>query len=326
MKTYIRAIVFAGLCVPVILAARPPQDKPVESTTLPWAYGVNDPSYKAPPQDGTIHHIPNSEKAMTWAQAHDIHNVADWHPEEHPAMPDLVVHGRGDVRACAYCHYPNGLGRPENASLAGLPVAYLIQQVADFKSGARKSSEPKMGPPNLMIAIAKVATDEDLKIAAEYFAALPVRPWVKVVEAKTVPKSITVGGMHSQLPGNEMEPIGKRIMEFPVDLERTELRDYDASFIAYVPEGSIKAGEALVTTGNAGKTLQCSICHGADLKGLGPIPRIAGRSPSYIARQLYDIQHGSRNGTGAALMKPAVMNLTNDDITAISAYVASLAP
>jgi cytochrome c553 len=327
VKNSVRALIFAAIGVPAILAAQPPQNKSADPSPMPWAYPINDPTFVAPAEDGTVHHIPNSDKGMTWTQAHDIHNVPDWHPDEHPAMPDPVVHGKGTAaRACGYCHYPNGLGRPENASLAGLPVAYFIQQVDDFRSGARKSSEPRMGPPGLMVDTAKAADEADIKLAAEYFSALPMKTWVKVEEVKMVPKSNVVGGMHSQLPGNEMEPLGKRIMEFPVDLERTELRDFDAPFIAYVPVGSVKKGEALATTGGGGKTLQCSICHGPDLKGLGPIPRIAGRSPSYIARQLYDIQHGSRNGTGAALMKPAVMNLTEDDIIALSAYIGTLAP
>jgi cytochrome c553 len=326
VKIFTKSMVGMLVCLLAGASASPQHDTVADPPPLPWAYTVNDPSYKAPADEGSIKHIPNTEVAMTWAQAHDANNVPDWHPNEHPPMPDVVVHGRkGVVRACGYCHYPNGLGRPENSAIAGLPVAYFIQQVADFRSGARKSSEAKMGPPNLMIDTAKGASDDEVKAAAEYFAALPIKPWIKVVETKIVPKSIIVGGMHSQLPGTEMEPLGERIMEFPEDLERTELRDFDAPFVAYVPEGSVKKGEALATTGG-GKTLQCGICHGPDLRGLGPIPRIAGRSPSYIARQLYDIQHGSRNGIGAQLMKPAVQALTEDDIISLSAYVASLAP
>ena len=72
--------------------------------------------------------------------------------------------------------------------------------------------------------------------------------------------------------------------------------------------------------------MPCGICHGPDLKGLGPIPGIAGRSPSYIVRQLYDFQHGTRAGIGSALMKPAVEKLMIDDMIALAAYAASLAP
>ena len=53
------------------------------------------------------------------------------------------------------------------------------------------------------------------------------------------------------------------------------------------------------------------------------MPGIAGRSPSYLGRQLYDMQHGSRTGNWVALMKPVVANLGNQDIVAIVAYLAS---
>jgi cytochrome c553 len=81
----------------------------------------------------------------------------------------------------------------------------------------------------------------------------------------------------------------------------------------------------LITNG-AGKTTPCAICHGAELKGLGPVPALAGRSPSYIMRQLYDFRHGVRDGPWAALMKPVVAGLSEGDMVAIAAYTASLAP
>jgi cytochrome c553 len=175
-----------------------------------------------------------------------------------------------------------------------------------------------------MIAYAKAMTGEEVKAAAEYFAAMPWTPWIKVVEAPTVPRTRIAGGMFLRLDGNETEPIGDRIIEVPDDTERTEmLRDPRSGFTAYVPVGSIKKGEALVTTGSSGKTTKCSVCHGADLKGLGPVPGIAGRSPSYTVRQLFDTQRGTRKGVWADLMKPVVANLTVDDMLAIAAYTAS---
>ena len=194
------------------------------------------------------------------------------------------MHGRRpDVRACGYCHLPNGQGRPENASLAGLPAGYIVQQMADYKNGLRKTSESKMGPPTTMLAIGKAANDAEVKAAAEYFASIKPKPWIKVIEAKMVPKTHVSGWMFVETEGADkgMEPIGSRVIEMPVDLERTELRDSKSSFIAYAPVGSIKKGEALVTTGGAGKTIKCSICHGADLKGhrersvdLGPLAEL----------------------------------------------------
>ncbi|HET7108949.1 MAG TPA: hypothetical protein VFI38_19200 [Candidatus Acidoferrum sp.] len=241
-------------------------------------------------------------------------------------MPAIVAHGRQpDVYACAYCHLPNGLGRPENSSLAGLPAAYILQQLADFKSGARKSSEPDLKPVTNMIGVAANARDDEIQIAANFFAALKPKPWIRVVEAKFVPKTTVAGWMLVVSTPHEMESIGDRIIETPENLERTELRDDNSSFIAYVPPGSLKRGRALVTTGN-GKTVICATCHGPNLKGIKSVPSIAGRSPSYIVRQLYDMQCGARNGANIAPMKPIVANLSIYDLIDIAAYTSSLEP
>lgn len=293
----------------------------------PWAFAVNPPGTQQAPDDGTVRHVPGSSKAFTLTQIRDLFTVPDWHPDGHPPMPEVVSHGaKPAVFACGYCHLPNGLGRPENSSLAGLSAEYIVQQVADFRSGARKSSEPASLPVNLMIAVAKAVSDADLKAAAEYFSALRPKPWIRVVETSTVPKTHVAGWMLVASEGGATEPIGHRIIEMPEDLERTELRDATSGFVAYVPAGSIRKGEALVTTGGAGKTTPCAICHGADLKGLGPVPALAGRSPSYIVRQLYDMRHGVRIGPWSDLMKAVVAQLTEDEMVSIAAYTASRAP
>ena len=293
----------------------------------PWAFVVNPPGSQPAPDDGTLRRVPGSSVAFTLTQIRDLFSVPDWRPDDHPAMPEIVKHGaKPAVFACGYCHLPNGLGRPENSSLAGLPAEYIVQQVTDFRNGTRKSSELQSLPVNLMIAVSKAVSDEDLKIAAEYFSALRPKPWIRVVEANTVPKTHAAGWMLVASETGATEPIGQRIIEMPEDLERTELRDAGSGFVAYVPAGSIRKGEALVTTGGAGKTTPCAICYGADLRGLGPVPALAGRSPSYIVRQLYDMRHGVRNGPWAELMKAVVAQLSEEDMVAIAAYTASRAP
>jgi cytochrome c553 len=297
----------------------------------PWAYTVNPPpasgAKPAPaPADPTPHTIPGSSVSLTVQQTRDAFNPPDWFPETHPPMPESVAHGRRpEMRACGFCHLVNGQGRPENASLAGLPAAYIIQQMADFKSGDRKSAEPRMGPPNAMIQDAKAATDDEVRTAAAYFSSFPYRKWVRVVEATDVPKTRIAGWMH--VPTNDgAEPLGRRIIEIPEDVSRTELRDATSGFVAYVPIGSIARGEALVKTGGNGKTVSCGTCHGPTLKGLGPVPPLAGRSPSYTVRQLFDMRQGVRKGPWSALMTAAVEKLTIDDMIAIAAYTASREP
>lgn len=326
MKILARALVFAALLAPTI-GAKPPQPANDADGPPAWAYPVSPTDEKAAPDDGSLKHVPGSGKAMTSTQALDAYNVPDWHPDDHPAMPNIVEHGRKPlVRGCGYCHLPNGLGRPENASIASLPAAYIEQQIADFRSGARKSSEPNMTPPLGMIQIAGAATDEEVKSAAEYFSSLKLKPWIRVVETNTVPKTHVSLAMFVKVDGDATEPIGERIVETPENVERTALRDAASGFIAYVPVGSIKKGEALVTTGGSGKTIQCTICHGPELHGIGPVPPLAGRSPSYIYRQLFDLQHGSRKGAWSGLMKAPLEKLNEDDLLSIAAYLASRKP
>jgi cytochrome c553 len=299
----------------------------VENVPPPWAFAANSPGAPAPPpDDGKPKQVPNSTVALTLAQVKDAFNLPDWHPDNHPQAPDIVLHGtKPGVIACGYCHLPNGQGRPENAALAGLPAAYIVQQIADFRNGSRRSSVPDLVPPKLMVGIAKAATDAQVAEAAAYFASLEPKPWIRVVEAATVPKTHVAGYMLVPEAGGSTEPIGHRIVETPENLAATELRDSGSGFIAYVPPGSLKAGEALVKTG-AGRTTPCGVCHGADLRGLGPVPRLAGRSPSYLVRQLYDMQHGARAGAWTPLMMGVVRDLTPDDLIAIAAYVAAQKP
>jgi cytochrome c553 len=291
-----------------------------------WAYPWV-PDFKVPPADDVPQRLPGSAGAFSWNQARDLFFSPDWHPEDHPSMPEVVARGRKpDVRACGSCHRAEGTGGPENSSLAGLSEAYFVQQMADIKSGARKFSGPQRSAVLLMTAAAKAATDAEVRAAAAYFSALKPKRMIKVVESDTVPKTYIARLFFVKLPGGGTEPLGRRIVEFPDDVEQFELRDSRSQFTAYVPVGSVAKGEALVKAGGAGTTISCAICHGSELKGAGPMPRIAGRSPSYVVRQLYDFKHGARAGSGSVLMKPVVEKLSEDDMISIAAYLASLTP
>ena len=161
-------------------------------------------------------------------------------------------------------------------------------------------------------------------------------PWTRVIETELVPKTKISGNLFLPVEQTRTEPIAGRIIEVPEDEEQSEgLRNPRSGFIAYVPVGSVKKGEHLVTTGGMsivdgkivpGKTVMCATCHGPDLQGLADVPGIAGRSPSYLVRQLYDLQQGTRKGPSAPLMQPVVANLTSEDFVAIAAYVTSLVP
>jgi cytochrome c553 len=136
------------------------------------------------------------------------------------------------------------------------------------------------------------------------------------------------GGVFIPVKGEAgTEPLGQRVIEVPVNVEETELmRNPRLGFIAYVPPGSIKKGEALATTGGGGRFTPCTACHGLNLQGLGPVPPLAGRSPSHFGREVWDIQNGTRTGAWTPLMAAVVAALTPDDIVNLAAYTASLPP
>lgn len=289
-----------------------------------WAYPVNPPGFKPAPDDGAARRVPGSDATYTLSQVRDRFVAPDWHPGDHPPMPEVVARGRKPgVFACGYCHRADGPGGPENASIAGLPEAYILRQMADFRSGARQSAVLQRAPVHLKASLAKEVTDAELAEAARYFSRLKPRSNLQVVETDVVPRTTVAGWVHVDTRAGETEPLAGRIVEVPVDAEHFESRDARARFIAYVPPGSVQRGAALAA---GGRTAACATCHGVGLRGMGDVPSIAGRSPSYVMRQLVDIQLGTRAGTAVAPMKPVVDVLTRDEMTALAAYLATLAP
>ena len=186
-------------------------------TPPPWAYGFTTPVPSGTPpaeptpqqvlDDVALHTIPGSKFSFTRAQIANRYGPADWFPEDHPAMPEIVAKGKiyaqPQVYACSLCHYPNGKGRPENANITGLTYEYFMQQMMDFRSGARKTSDPRKANTGLMTRFAQMMTDDEIKVAAQYFTAIPATPWITVVERATVAKTKPQNGMFLTLEGEE---------------------------------------------------------------------------------------------------------------------------
>jgi cytochrome c553 len=310
-----------ALCVllfGVVAAAQNPTPTTIPNGLPEWAYNIPDkvqpPEAKVP----SVVRVTGSSKEYEATAIAGNANPPDWFPDEHPAAPKSV---KGPMpNACGTCHLMSGQGHPESADIAGMPAEYIIRQMNYFKTGARKE-EGRMGP------IARAVPDEDVRQAAEYFAAMKPAPFVKVIETATPPKTyISADARHRRImPEGGTEPIGRRIIQVPEDPMQVTIRNPHSGFIAYVPPGSIRKGEALAK-GGGGKTIQCDICHGEKLTGLGEVPRLAGLQPVYIARQLITLQNGTSAGTNAALMKRVVAKLSEDEIIALAAYLGSLPP
>ena len=326
-----------------------------------WAYGFLTPpawdDKAAPPQNPPTRtlrsnedrdeqlrprHLDGSNATYTLLDVRDGHNVIDWFPGDHPSpMPDIIAHGptklAANARGCGSCHLPNGKGRPENAQPGGLPYAYIVRQLQDFRLGFRRSADWRKQNTPTMVNLAMSMTDEEIQQAAAYFSAVKWNTrWVRVVETDLVPKTRIQGNLFTATETERTEPIAGRIIEVPADQVQAEVyRNPHSGWVAYAPVGSVARGRELVTTGGSmvvgtqvvqGKTTACSGCHGKDLMGTDDVPPLAGRSPSYLARQLFDFQQGTRNGASAPLMRPVVANLTDEDMVAITAYLASLGP
>ncbi len=310
----------------------------------PWAYGFKEPPAPdtprvppgrpgRPPTDPALHGVPGSERKFTRAEITDIFGPADFFPGDHPAPPEIVARGKAPVVwACARCHYHNGKGRPENAGIAGLPVEYFVEQMLAFRNGERLSSDPRKPNTPMMVEYAQAMTEADMRAAAEYFGAMKWTPWIRVVETGRVPQTTISAGMHLPKADGSDEPLGNRIIEVPEDAEAVEVqRNPRVGFVAYVPVGSVKRGEALAGTGG-GRTVACLACHGPglngedNLPGVGAVPGLAGRSPSYLYRQMFDLKTGARHGKRSVFMKPIMAGLAPDEMLALAAYLASLKP
>lgn len=289
----------------------PQWDDEREKALQAKAAAVAGPGYFTTPLQ-----VPGSDRRYTQKQVNDA--PPDWWPQEHPPMPAIVGAGVGDATACAACHLPDGGGTLANAALAGLPQAYLLEQVNAFRSGARINSE--------MHAESLAVTDADLKVAAAYFAGLHLSgPRASVIEAAQVPATHVETWLRVPTPGGSMEPIGNRIIEVPENVQAAKLADSHARFIAYVPPGSLESGRRLATAGDD-RTQACTVCHGSGLRGTTVAPPIAGRSPTYLGRQLVAFATGERSGPANAPMAAEVSRLDLAQIIAVSAYAASLPP
>jgi cytochrome c553 len=308
-----------GLIVALTMAVEsqtPPQVIPHDPA---WAFPITEK--QLPPEDAAPKSVPGSSRTYLPREIDDLLNPPDWFPNEHPPAPSIVLKGHGDALACGVCHLMNGMGHPESAAVAGFTARYILQQMADFKSGVRKDLSGRMN------TIANSLSEQETREAAEWFAGLEPTAFTKVTEAARVPKTFVGNGrMRFLLETGGTEPIGTRIITVPDDQDRVRHRDPHSGFTAYVPPGSIARGRALVQSGGNGKTIACATCHGDDLRGLGNVPHLAGLHPIYIARQLYLFKDGTRHGVDAELMKKPVAKLTDADILALAAYIASLPP
>ena len=326
MKAFVAAAAFIFAATAGTATALSDEDVPP-----PWAWGFTTPPPPGTPRavpalpaaldSITPLRVPGSKLSFTRAQIANPFGPADWFPDDHPTMPDVVAHGRESAQpqiwACGYCHYPNGKGRPENANIAGLSYDYIVQQLMDFRSGARQTSDPRKANTAQMAGFASDDGRGDqggrkilfINAGNALDQSRGERDRAENSNAQRDDVSHACGFRSRERTAGSAHH--RNASECGRDREFCATRGLE--FVAYVPTGSLKKGRALVENGvtaSAGKVTPCTACHELDLRGLGPVPRLAGRSPSYIARQLYDMQHGNRAGTWTPLMSSPILART----------------
>ncbi len=301
------------------------QPKPVTTAELDWAY-PRAPDAPLPQAPTGVYRVPGSPLSFSAGVLND--HTPDWFPNEHPAAPTVVAEGRKNgPEACSNCHNYNGAGYIGVPDLAGLPASYIVEQIHEFRSGRRRSTQAGRPSVQVMTLMAKQLTDQDLSEAAAYYASLNRPKWYRVVETTTAPKTVPDHyGWRDLNPHGGVEPISGRIIELPEDAHRMFwMSDPHVGVVVYAPPGSVASG-AVVAHSGGGAGQPCTSCHGADLKGLGAAPPLAGRSAAYLARELWDIKSGARTGATVALMQAPAKGLSAAQVRDVAAYLSSLNP
>lgn len=271
----------------------------------PQAMGVEGPALNGPIS------VPGSRITVDAAVLHDRAQAVNWFPHDQPPPPTRVLKAKTGEFACAYCHMPNGIGHPQNISISGLPVDYVIAQFAAFRSGQRKAAQPGYIPNGSMARVAGQVGEAEVAELAAYYSRLPYRSLIRVREAAMVPKVRAAGLVWERAPGPP-EPIAGRIVELMDKPDDSIRHNPRGRITAFVPPGSIARGRRIASE------LGCMACHAEQLGGWGP-----GRSPSYIVRQLLAFRNRARTDPGAEIMTPVADQLDLDQMVAVAAWMGA---
>ncbi len=319
-------------CLFAVDAASAPMDGGPSNAQITAAEAWAFPQLPPPPDPhaaesdrAKIIHIAGSSRSYSQAQLAVDHFVPDWFPQDHSRPPPIVTVDRqpGWPWPCAECHMVNGAGVPATAQITGLPEAYILQQVAAFRHGQRGMSAPRTTQD--MADEARSLNDDDLHLAAGYFSRLKFVPHTRVVESASVPKTHWKDFVQVPDQDGAREPLGERVVEVPVSFDDYQYDSGRTRYIAYVPPGSLARGAAIAARGS-GATAACESCHGAKLQGTDVIPPLAGRSPTYIMRELLLFRGGRRSNPEATPMRQEASQLTVNDMIAVAAYAGSREP
>ncbi len=147
-----------------------------------------------------------------------------------------------------------------------------------------------------------------------------------MVEGINIPRAEPAFWVYKEVGGTE--DLGERLVEVAPDITRHERRDPTACSTRPMRRRVRwrAASGSPPPAMDKGKTQICATCHLANLEGTDKIPPIAGRSPTYLLRQLIAFKNGTRSGEAANRWMPVIEKLELEDMVALAAYVGSLYP
>ncbi|WP_439365063.1 c-type cytochrome [Bradyrhizobium sp. DASA03005] len=118
---------------------------------------------------------------------------------------------------------------------------------------------------------------------------------------------------------DQMQPIVEEITN-------EDIRNFGAYFASLTPPKGAEDGDpdlskkgAQVATGR-----RCASCHTDSYAGTKAVARLAGQREEYLVKALHDYKAGQRVGGGVAAMADVAYHMSDEEITAVSHYLAHL--
>jgi cytochrome c553 len=189
------------------------------------------------------------------------------------------------VASCVGCHGDKGNSMaPIFPKLAGQNSKYLAKQLEDFRSHKRKNPT--------MEGLAASLSDENITTIAAYYAA--------------------------------------QTIQAPIPFDEDEDEDDEEpnqSNLSSAQEALLTKGKRLYQVGDLqAKIPACNACHGPNGLGnaLAGFPALKNQHSTYLASSLKQYREAIRSNDGSNMMRMTARRMSNQDIDAVAAYLASL--
>jgi cytochrome c553 len=104
-----------------------------------------------------------------------------------------------------------------------------------------------------------------------------------------------------------------------------EFADLHPRSYGRAPGGLAERGKQIYEEGIPDSNVPaCSVCHGPEAKGKGPIPRLAGQLYPYTIKALTNWGRERSEAANSRVMQPIAHSLTHSEMEAVAAYFSSL--